>query len=153
MGERKFSDIFEVTPTITAGAYTSGDVVGGVLTLNDVDDMKSISGVISTFIICDVDKQAINFDMILFAQEPTNGTYTDNAVIDVDVADIPFSLGVVSIDEHHDLGTTGISQDRNQNMVYRNRTDNNLYVIPVVRGAPTYTTTTSLTFKFGYLED
>ena len=72
---------YKVTPTVTAGAYTANDVVGGLLTFGGLRN-----GTLQAITICDNATQAVNYLLVLFESAPT--TIADNATFDIVDADL-----------------------------------------------------------------
>ncbi len=72
---------FKVTPTVTAGAYSANDVVGGLLTFTGlrVGTLQAIS-------ICDNAAQDVDYLLVFFESAPTD--ITDNATFDIADADL-----------------------------------------------------------------
>ncbi len=72
---------YKVTPTVTAGAYSTNDVVGGLLTFSGLRN-----GTLQAITICDNATQAVNYLLVLFESAPT--TIADNATFDIADADL-----------------------------------------------------------------
>lgn len=72
---------FRVTPTVTAGAYSISDVIGGRLQFSGVR-----SGSLQTISIADNAAQNVDYRLVLFSSVPTD--ITDNATFDVADADL-----------------------------------------------------------------
>ena len=72
---------YKVTPTVTAGAYTANDVVGGLLTFGGLRN-----GTLQAITICDNATQAVNYLLVLFESAPTD--ISDNATFDIADADL-----------------------------------------------------------------
>ncbi len=70
-----------VIPTITtsAGAYASGDCVGGLLTLEGAVSGKNNTATLKSIHVKDSAAQAANLTILLFSAEPTGLTTTDNS--------------------------------------------------------------------------
>jgi hypothetical protein len=90
-------DVFEVsiTPTITAGAYTAGDALGGRLEFVGVVRTAGGGGTIEKVVIIDNAVQSAPIDLVLF-----NQTFTptaDNAAFDPSDADLQNCIGYVSV--------------------------------------------------------
>lgn len=99
-----------VTPTVTNGAYSAGDIMGALMTFSGVAPAND-SGFIVTGAQVSI-KAAVMpnpLTLILFNADPTNTTKTDNSAYSLNAADafkviatIPFqTLGVA----HFDHGT------------------------------------------------
>ena len=72
---------YKVTPTVTAGAYTANDVVGGLLTFSGLRN-----GTLQAITICDNATQAVNYLLVLFESAPTS--IDDHATFDIADADL-----------------------------------------------------------------
>ena len=82
-------------PTVTAGAYSGGDIVGGLLTFYCGDGNNSV------VVITGVDvaiKSAITstLTLVLFNANPSATTQTDNAAYSLAVADVFKVISVIS---------------------------------------------------------
>lgn len=73
------SHALEIELVITAGAYSDGDVVGGLLDLNKLVGAGG-GGTIRQVLIVDEDQQDAAFDLYLFDADPTGTEIADNAV-------------------------------------------------------------------------
>ena len=89
--------LITATPTVDTSAYASGDLVGGKLTFTNA--LKSItgSGYLVSVIMMDQSAQAIDFDLVIFREDPTGTTFTDQAAFDVADADNSKIVAVVSL--------------------------------------------------------
>ena len=83
-----------VAPTVTSGAYSGGDIVGGVLTFPVGDGINSV--VVVTGVTVAV-KAAVTsaLKLVLFNANPTGTTTTDNAAYSLAVADVLKVVGVI----------------------------------------------------------
>ena len=85
--------VIEQTPTITAGAYSALDAVGGLLEFEDACTPYSNSGKIAQAILLDDAKQAALLYLVLF--DRTFTATADNAAFAVSDADLQNVIGVV----------------------------------------------------------
>lgn len=90
----KGTDI-SVVPTITAGAYSAGDAVGGLLTFTNAASVYKGDGKITKVVINDNAKQAAHLALALF--DRTFTPTADNAAWDPSDADNLNCLGVIDI--------------------------------------------------------
>lgn len=153
-----------VVPTIsTSPAYTSGDQLGGIMTLVDVVRQDSGTGIgtseLHSVTILDGDKQDVAIDIWFFNVSPTV-TSTDNAAFSMSDANQALQcIGCVSVGtSYSDAALNSTSSDgKNIGLVLQangtSATPTNLYAIAIVRGTPTYTTTTNLKFLFSFYID
>lgn len=77
-----------VTPTVTAGAYSAYDSIGGLLTFPDVIRSSVGSGVVTSAIIYDLASNTVAYELALFTANPSATTFTDNSAIDLADADL-----------------------------------------------------------------
>jgi hypothetical protein len=91
------ADVLEIvqTPTITAGAYTAGDALGGLLTFAGAAVTSGGKGMITKVVVIDNAKQSAPVDLVLFDQTFT--ATADNAAFDPSDADLANGLGAISI--------------------------------------------------------
>lgn len=147
---------FSVTPTISSGAaYASGDVVGGLQTISNAVRKSGGSGTILSILVVDkTQAQRAAMDILIFDRSVT--VAADNAAVAMSDADMANCLGVVTIGAYNTAwpGTplNSISTLINVGLpIVCNGAD--LYFVPVVRAAPTYTSTSDLIFIFTILQD
>lgn len=76
-----------VQPTVTAGAYSAGDIVGGLLTFNVGDGANSVVMITNVEVAV---KAAVTstLKLVLFSADPTATTKTDNAAYSLAAADV-----------------------------------------------------------------
>ena len=135
------------TPTITAGAYSAGDAVGGLLTF-DIIQNHNIGGIIKSVVITDKAKQSVEFDLVLF-----NQTFTptaDNAAFDVSDADLLNCVGVANIPTtaYMDFVDNSVAIVGNLFVSAKSADDNGkLYGQLITRGTPTYASTSDLQIR------
>jgi len=82
------------TPTITAGLYSAGDAVGGLLTFAGAARTSGGGGVIKGVVIIDDDGEDVELELWLFNQTFT--AMVDNAAWAPSEADLENFIGVVS---------------------------------------------------------
>ena len=148
------ADVVEITqtPTITAGAYTAGDALGGLLTFANAVRAAGRGAVITKIVITDKTAQGAQLapiDLVLF-----NQTFTptaDNAPFDPSNADLANSIGFI------DIAATDYSDFANNAVAAKTSglrmpfpivlVGTSLFGQMVVRDAPTYAATDDLTIK------
>lgn len=146
-GERAFD--VAVTPTVTAGAYSGGDIVGDLLTfpvLQIPNNPILISGVLVT---C---KAAVTPDLrlVLFNGNPTNTTTTDNAAYSLNTGDMDHVLGVVdlSTETWSDHGTPNTINKESIGLIADLAADSvNLYGLLIDDTGATLTSTSDITVR------
>lgn len=146
--------IVDVTPTVEAGAYASGDVMGGKMTLSNAVTMDGGTGILQSIMVCSKADLTVDLDVIIFSDDPTGTTFTENAAVAIATADAAKVLGVIPIATRKDLGTPVVAYALGIALpVAAGSTSRSLYACCVARGAHTPGTTTDITFRFGILQD
>lgn len=140
-----------IQPEITDGAYSDGDVVGGVLVVTPGHPFGTLRRVI---IIEDADTTASLNPMTLyvFREQPT-GIANNAAFSGVQPEDYAKLIGTIPVvaDDYREVSATLHVVDIETAISYvRSREEAaRLYIYPVLEGAPTnYDTDNGLTFNF-----
>ena len=142
MGLRRFI----VTPTITAGAYSSNDVIGATLTFPGI-----VEGDLHAVIITDAAAQATSYHLYLLHSAPTD--IADNAVWDLADADISKVIhrafldsgnGYIPTDNKINIREYGVDERRRLRSGERS---GHIYGFLVCTGTPTYAATTDITIS------
>lgn len=143
-----------VTPTVsTSPAYTAKDSVGGLLTFRGICKASNTVQV-NSVTITDKADQAVAYDLQLFSANPTASTFTDNSVTAVNTTDLAKILPVISLlsTDHFSYSATGVSSLSSLNSGgFVTTTGGTLYGVLVTRGTPTYTSTSDITVRVGYM--
>ncbi len=140
----------DLTPAITAGAYTAGDVIGGMLTF-DVHSAGG-GGTIRRVTLIDVDNEKAAGKLYLFNSAPTSTA--DNAAFAPSAADMRKLIDVVSISaaDYASVNSKAAAIKRDLAIDYT-AADGRIYAYFVCDGTPTYTTAGDLTFRLTVWED
>lgn len=142
--------IYTVTPTITAGAYTGGDVIGGLIEI----EIKGAGGggTLRRLVIADDADQKAAMTVYLFTAEPS--AIADNAAFAPTIADLQKLVGVVPVaaGDYTTINSNayGIVDDLGIDFFV---TGGTLYAYAVLTSNTTYAAATDLTFRFGYWQD
>jgi hypothetical protein len=155
--------VVAVTPTIsTSPAYTSGDQIGGIMTLTDVirQDKSGGFGTSELVGVTILDKalQSAAMSIWLFNQSPTLAS-SDNAAFNISDANLVLQcIGVVSVGTAYSASAANsVSSTQNLNKIvqipYTATSPTNVYAVAVIGAAATYTTTTDLQFQFEFFVD
>jgi hypothetical protein len=144
--------IIEVTPTITAGAYTAAYVIGGPMSfaLPSISDGKETrEGFIYRLIITDAAN--IKAAMRIWLYKTTITTIADNSAFSVlSDADNAKCIGWIDV-ATTDYITAGANAVAPADVKKGIQTvGSNLTAVAVVTATPTYTSTTDLVFKIEY---
>lgn len=150
---RDLNDIIEVTPTITAGAYTAGWQVGGVKQLvNVMSKGLPWAEVISLTVIDKADQKAA-LEVYLFDELPTLASADAQAfsISDAEAADKCLGRIDVAASDYKSGAQNAIATVRNIWQVIRAASSITpaIYMVARTSGTPTYASTTDLVFKFG----
>lgn len=133
--------ILRVSPTVTVGAYSANDVVGGTLTFTGIN-----SGILRAVTVVDQAKQAGALQLVLFDTLPTD--IADNGTFDIADADLLNVIGAV-----HLTDTAGADKfDFTDNKIYMRqglsipvkRVGAAIYGFLIALGTPTFAATTDV---------
>lgn len=150
--------VIEVTPVIDTAAYTSGDRLGATQQLPGVtrsgsDSFKGAT-LKSLTILESGSVQKVAIDLLFFDASPTVVS-ADNAAIDIassELVDKLLGRITVAAADYTTIksATNAEATVRGLNLVLKPVVGaSDIYVVAVVRGAPTYVATSGLTFKYG----
>ena len=141
------------TPTVTVGAYSALDAIGGLLTFADIFNAQGGTGVLHTLIITDLAKQSAAMELWLF--DRTFTADTDNAVFDVEDTDLPNCIGVIPIAtaDWFASNDSSVACVRNIGLVATAMNGATLYGQLKAVGTPTYASVSDLTIKLVALQD
>ena len=142
-----------LTPTVTAGAYTTGMVAGGKLTLSSAVRASGGSGIIQNVSVTKKTALTAPYDVYFFNTDPTNSTFTDNAALALNVADLPYLIGVAHCNDLVDNGTPKTLQATSIALPFKLATGTSLFAVVVIRGGETLASTSALVVNVGILQD
>lgn len=168
-------DVISVTPTITSGsAYSSGHFFGAVMTLTDAFRLVHRSGsqygsavnsqlqrdigkcVLQSVSILDKSAQNASFTIYIFDRSPTV-TSADRATLNISASEMDKCLAIVDIDGTYSSATGASMQTKgNLGVILKqssSATDQNLYAVAQIKSTATYTSTSAVTFRFGFYQD
>lgn len=138
-------NIISQTPTITAGAYSAGDAVGGKLTFTGCPE----DGKIETVTIIDLDEEGPELNLVLFHADFT--AVSDNAAFDVAAGEEARLIGIVNIAsaDFEDIGGLKVATKGNLGIGFKLSETavtkrGRIYGQLMTPGTPTYTTTSDL---------
>lgn len=143
--------------TCQAAAYASGDVVGGLLEIRVSGPMQGVGALLAAVILTDLAKQSIAIDLILFGENPSGSTFTENGAITIADADLPKYIGTVHVTDYtafaDNSAATATPNTPGSNLPISVvlPPSGSLYGVLVVRGAPTYASTSDLKLRLGFL--
>ncbi|MDX2163040.1 MAG: hypothetical protein SF162_17115 [bacterium] len=142
--------ICDLTPAITAGAYSAGDVVGGLL----VFALHSAGGggVVRRLVIIDGDNERAAGRLFLFNGPPA--AVVDNAPFAPTRADLNKLVGVIAVSaaDYTTVNSRAFALIRDLSIEFT-APDGRLYGYFVCDATPVYTTTGDLTLRLTAWED
>jgi len=153
----KLMHYIEQTPTITASAYATGDLIGSAAVEftgavpGDTNNSETLGGLLQSVIVTDLGKQSSSLDIVFFDVNPSNTTFTENSAFDPHDTDILNIVGTVAITDWKAFNDNSQGQAFNLAMPFILDSGNILYAAVVSRGAPTYASTTDLTIRLGII--
>lgn len=139
--------------TVTASsAYSAGNSVGGKITLEDLALPAVIKSgdpfnlAITDVVLLDKAAQAVPYDLLFFDSD-LDGMVTDKAAFAVHAADLPKSLGHLSLAGLVNLGANGGIVTLSN--IYKRLTlpGRTAYAVLVTRGAPTYASASDVSLR------
>jgi hypothetical protein len=143
------------TPTVsTSPAYTSGDNVGGKVTLTDVCRASTGSGIIQSVVITSKSLQSGSFDVIFFNADPSGSTFTDNGAQGVVDADLSKIIGVAHCSDVTALAAESIHQATGLALPFAlSGGATTIYAAIVTRATPTLGSTSDIWLSVRILQD
>lgn len=144
--------IVSQTPTITAGAYSAKDAVGGLLTFANAVRATPLSGVLHAVTVIDDAAQAAELVLVLFNQTFT--ATADNAAFDPSDADLENCIGKIKImaTDYNAFADNAVAQVRSIGLPIK-LVGTSLFGQLMCTGTPTYAATGDLTIKVHILRD
>lgn len=137
------------TPTVTAGAYTAGDAVGGLLEFHNAARIAGTGGVIKDMLIIDDAGQDAEMELWLF-----NSTFTamvDNAPWAPSEADLRKQIAIISTTDGAWFAAGTPSVARVEVSQSYDLIGTSMYGQLVTRGTPTFAATDDVTVIIGLL--
>lgn len=119
----------------TTPDYAAGDVFGQLLTFNAAVLEDGGTGVIQSIVVASEDAIGVDdLEMIVFDSNPTNTTFTDNAAVSIDVADLGKIIDTFILNEASVVGATQcVLKRRNIGKEFKLASGYRLYAVLVAR--------------------
>ena len=127
--------------TVTAGAYTAGDVIGGEQTCTG-GRSPGYSGIIRSITVADKADQGVNLRFHFFKSNPASNI-ADNAAFDPSDADLLLYIGGCDVTQHYSFTDNGISLNVDCDLHFDTTSGTLYYYIEAV-DAPTYVSTSDV---------
>lgn len=145
--------------SVDTNAYSTGDLIGGKLTFTNA--LKKRPGFVTSVCIPDKAAQASDMDLVLFNEDPTATTFTDNAAFDIADSDLAKVMAVIGLGSSARfafadngvkfLGSLAIPVEAKAST---GAYESTFYGALVSRGTPTFAASTDLTpVKLGVSQD
>jgi hypothetical protein len=154
------SHVIVVPQTVTASsAYTSGNAVGGLITIANAARVSGsagasgTSGLLQSVSVDAKSAQTTQMDLLLFNANPSGTTCTDKTALAVAAADWNKWIGTAHITDWTSGGTPSMGQAQNLAMPYVLASSTTLYGCLVTRSTPTFTATTDISVNFHVLRN
>ena len=140
-------------PTVTASAaYTTGQVVGGLLTFANAVD--GTSGIINSIRLSCKSVVTGNMKLYLFHTNPSSSTFTDKTAPSINVADVPSLSDVFYLTTADSgLGTHTLYSYDNVGKRFVLPSGTSLYGVLVTSGTPTFGSTSDITVSLNIKKD
>lgn len=145
--------LIEVTPAITAGAYSANDCIGGKLTLAlALASIREGMGKLLSITVQDLAAQKAALKIFFFKADPDAGTYTDNSALDIHDTDMLDCLGVIEVDagDYVDSADSAVATLTGIDKVVKADDKSTVYALVKTTGTPTYAGVSDLKFMFGF---
>lgn len=146
--------VLTATPTVSTSAYTSGDNVGGKITLTDVCRTTMGSGLVQSVVITSKSLQTATFDVVFFNSDPSGSTFTDNGAQGIVDADLSKIIGVAQCTAVVGLAAESIHQATGLALPFAlSAGATTIYACIIVRGTPTLGSTSDIWLSVRVLQD
>lgn len=145
----------QVTPTVTAVAFTAGWAIGGLQPIQGAGRVAGGTGILQDVEVMFKSTQTAaqaTIDIFLFSDTSLASTCTNAAAFVLSATDFPKLVGVVQITTAVAGNTTTLAQSANLAKVYTTAATT-LYACAVARGTPTWGTTSDLTFSYNFIRN
>lgn len=137
------------TPTITAGAYSASDVVGGLMLFDFTFGGRTESGVIRRLAIYDGANDKAALDVYLYRQRPVNVIADNGAFALTNDNSLLITKIAVAAGDYTTVGSVAYAFKDGLNIDYHltGAPKEGLFAYAVCTGTPTYDSTTQLIFR------
>ena len=140
-----------VTPIVTAGAYTAGYVVGGLITLPGAF-LSANSGVLQSVRLTSKSAQTAEFDVTFFSAQPAT-VFTDKAAPSIAAADVALVQPPIKLTGASTGLGTGTTYGADAISRPINEVGSSAYALITTTGTPTFASTSDVQLCAAWLED
>lgn len=141
-------------PVVTAGAYTSGQSIGGKLSF-DMSAFKDRPDILlQSLLLVDQAKQQALIDLLIFDSNPSGTTFTDNATLDIADADMIKLAAIIPISSYSAYNDNCAAYASNLAEFFRidpTAASPTLYAHLVSRGTPTFAATSDVSLRLKFV--
>jgi len=151
------STVFKPTVTVSASPdYSSGDCIGGKITLTDIARAAGKGMVLTSVLISDAANQKPEGEILIFDADPSSSTLTDNAAFVLhasDIAKVIARFPVVTADYYTANSGKAIATLNGLNRVLVPASGRTLYMAFVTTTAANLAATTDIGITLSVLRD
>ena len=140
-------------PALSLTVYTPGDLIGGKLIFDAVGYADGWGGVIQSLCISDRAKKSANIDAIIFLQDPTSTTFTDNVRFEIADVDLEMIALVAHITDWTEFSDNSVGVVSGIAAPFKASPANKFWAALVARGAPGYDTEDDLLVTIGTVRE
>lgn len=126
---------------VDGAAYGSGDVLGDKCPIKiEAVRSQSDTGIIHSVIVQDLSNQSGAIDIVFFDSNPSSTTFTDNAALDINDADLPKVIGIVSVvaADYKSFADNAVATVKGIALPIKSLSSPNLWIAVVSRDTKTY---------------
>ncbi len=151
----KSGKLITITPALAGfgAAYTTADVLGGVNTIPKAVLSDGGSAKLTSLSILDKANQKSAIDLIFFSEAPVTTVGSDNAAYVLDDTDLAKVIGRVTVAAASYVSSSTTNAEATvtnlQLILQAKAKSQDLYVLAVARGGPTYGAATDLVIRLG----
>ncbi len=153
------TSIFKLTGAqigVDGAAYASGDVLGDQSPIEIKNFVRNAGGtsVIQSLVVNDLSNQSGAIDVVVFDSEPTSTTFTDNAALDINDADLTKVIAVISVTSanYKAFADNCVAVLSSIGYPVQSLANNSVWICPVSRDTKTYVAD-ELSLTFGVFND
>lgn len=143
--------IVTVSHTVTAGAYTTGKLVGGLITIPGAIKEGKTGTLLQSVTIADQAMQTSYYNLFIFTSLP-GGTYTDTATADISDADLLLAICPVSVSSITSASDNGLSNSYNIGCPIQVTSGTTIYGLLAAQSSQTYAAITDVQLRFGFVD-
>lgn len=135
--------IFSISGTqlgATGNTYADGELIGNLFRLRGAVHKTKGKSTLMSIVLHDLDDQKSKVELVVFDSNPSGTTFTDNAALDIDDADLPkiTGRGTVEAGHYQSYADNAAGVVGNIGVPCKAAVDKDLWACFVCRGAATY---------------